>query len=187
MTSGACDARWWHATLPGLASSGCVNAEQRAGSVLVILVAAAVLAACQPSDRSGATTPRPATSVPATPGSSSPALVERIEWSVNLEGDSTEVAPGFAAGVVFVATHHGKLAALDARSGAVRWRGDLGELSHAIAVAGSVYTSSARMLITTHCVGCAPLMLRAGPASGRGRLAIVARFRPAWWITEVSI
>jgi outer membrane protein assembly factor BamB len=33
-------------------------------------------------------------------------------------------------------THHGKLAALEARSGVVRWQGDLGEVSSAIAVAG---------------------------------------------------
>lgn len=61
--------------------------------------------------------------------------VDRADWSINLEGDSVEIAPVFAGGDVFVVTHHGKLAALDARSGAARWRHDLRDLSSALAVA----------------------------------------------------
>jgi outer membrane protein assembly factor BamB len=114
------------------------------GTVVLIVGAVAVLATCQPADRT-ASQRGPATSGPAgsvVPSSSpSPTPGDRTRWSVNLR-DSTEAAPVFAGGVTFVSTHHGTLAALDARSGAVRWRGDLDLVTSGVAVAdGRLYVA----------------------------------------------
>jgi outer membrane protein assembly factor BamB len=117
-----------------------VRGIQLVGTAVVIAcAAAAVLAACQPADRRGEATPRPAASV-APSRSSVPVSVGRVRWSVDL-GDSTDIAPAFADGVVFVSTHHGRLVALDARSGGVRWRGgQVGALGGAVTVAaGRLY------------------------------------------------
>jgi outer membrane protein assembly factor BamB len=111
---------------------------------VLVVGAVAVLATCQPADRT-ASQRGPATSGPAgsvVPSSSpSPAPGDRTRWSVNLR-DSTENAPVFAGGVAFVSTHHGTLAALDTRSGAVRWRGDHGLGTSGVAVAdGRLYVA----------------------------------------------
>jgi outer membrane protein assembly factor BamB len=122
---------------------GAATMVARAAAAVVGVVLVGVLVGCHAPDRRGAETPTPATSSrPPTTGSSSPVPVDRIGWSVDL-GDSTEAAPAFAAGVVFVHTHHGALAALDARSGAVRWRVELDGLGGSLAVAeGQLYVVS---------------------------------------------
>ena len=89
----------------------------------------------------GATTP-PSVAASGPPTSSSPGPVDRIRWNIDL-ADQTEATPAFAADVIFVSTHHGKLAALDAKSGAVRWRGQLDGFGDAVAVAnGRMYVAS---------------------------------------------
>lgn len=107
------------------------------------VVVPGVLGACQAPDRRGTATTPPSATASGPPTSSLPAPVDRIRWNVNLDDDQTEATPAFAAGVIFVSTHHGKLAALDAKSGAVRWRGQLGGSGDAVAVGdGRMYVAS---------------------------------------------